>query len=132
MPRPPGQQKRCRKGRRWREGVTFGGHSHGVENVPEPRRPHQGGGSGRRKRLPRLCYAHRQPSPGRGLNTHRDKARAGWRGDTWQGAQGVRRRPSGRPSRQKIRLRRGVRDGRGVGSHRIRSVGAGPGCETVP
>ena len=79
-----------------------------------------------------LCYAHRQPSLGRELNTHRDKARAGQRGDTWQGARGVRRRPSGRPSRRKIRLRRGVRGDRGASWHRIRSVGAGPGCETVP
>ena len=28
-------------------------------------------------------YAHRPPSPGRGLNTHEDKARAGRRGNTW-------------------------------------------------
>ena len=33
-------------------GVTHREHSRDVENVPEPRRPHQGGGSGRRKRLP--------------------------------------------------------------------------------
>ena len=30
-----------------------------------------------------LYYAHRPPSPGRGLNTHEDKARAGRRGNTW-------------------------------------------------
>ena len=40
--------ERCRIGRRWREGVPFGGHSREVENVPESR---QGGGSGRRKQL---------------------------------------------------------------------------------
>ena len=30
-----------------------------------------------------LYYAHRPPSPGRRLNTHGDKARAGLRGNTW-------------------------------------------------
>ena len=34
--------------------------------------------------------------------------RAGRRGDTWQGARGVRRRPSGRPSRRKIREESGA------------------------
>ena len=49
-----------------------------------------------------LRYAHRPPSPGRGLNTHGEKARAGRRGNTWGGARGVRRRSSGGPSRQKM------------------------------
>ena len=59
-----------------------------------------------------LYYAHRPPSPGPGLNTHRDKARAGRRGNTWRGVRGVRRRSSSGPSRQKIRLIRRVGGGR--------------------
>ena len=58
-----------------------------------------------------LCYAHRPPSPGRGLNTHGDKARAGRRGNTWGGVRGVRRRSSGGPSRQKMRPSRRVGGG---------------------
>ena len=59
-----------------------------------------------------LYYAHRPPSPGRGLNTHGDKARAGRRGNTWGGVRGVRRRSSGGPSRQKMRPIRRVGGGR--------------------
>ena len=44
--------ERCRIGRRWREGVPFGGPSRDVENVLEPRRLYRGVGSGQRKRLP--------------------------------------------------------------------------------
>ena len=126
MPRPPGQQRKVLE-RTWIERGSYvrGALARRGERAGTPGPP-----PGRRIRPEEtapitLCYAHRQPSPGRGLNTHRDKARAGRRGDTCQGARGVRRQPSGRPSRQKRRLRRGVRDGRRVGSHRIRSVGAG-------
>ena len=66
-----------------------------------------------------LCYAHRPPSPGRGLNTHGDKARAGRRGNTWGGVRGIRRWSSGGPSRQKMRPIRGV----GGGRARSRSAG---------
>ena len=58
-----------------------------------------------------LRYAHRPPSPGRGLNTHGDKARAGRRGNTWGGVRGVRRQSSGGPSRQKMRPFRRVGGG---------------------
>ena len=35
-------QKRMLEWRPWREGVSFGGHSRDVENVPEPPRPNRG------------------------------------------------------------------------------------------
>ena len=34
-----GSKERCWKGRGWGDGVTLGGHSRDVENIPEPRRP---------------------------------------------------------------------------------------------
>ena len=90
-------------------GVLPGGHSCDVENVPASL-------PGRRIRTEEtaptmLYYAHRPPSPGRGLNTHGDKARAGRRGNTWGGVRGVRRRSSGGPSRQKMRPIRRVGGG---------------------
>ena len=78
-----------------------------------------------------LYYAYRPPSPGRGLNTHGYKARARRRGNTWYGVRGLRRRPSGRLSWQKIRLGREVGSERETSSRGIRSAGA-TGCETVP
>ena len=67
-----------------------------------------------------LCYAHRPPSPGQGLNTHGDKARAGRRGNTWGGVRGVRRRSSGGPSRQKMRPFRRVGGG-GTSTEQVRA-----------
>ena len=107
MPRPTGQHKQEEKGpeRTWMESGSFarGALVRRGERTGTPVSL-----PGRRIRAEEtaptmLYYAHRPPSPGRGLNTHGDRARAGRRGNTWGGVRGVRRRSSGGPSRQKMR-----------------------------
>ena len=112
MPRPTGQHKQEEKGleRTWMESGSF---ARGALVRRGERTGTPASLPGRRIRPEEtaptmLYYAHRPPSPGRGLNTHEDKARAGRRGNTWLGVRGVRRRSSSGPSRQKIRLIRRV------------------------
>ena len=88
MPRPTGQHKQEEKGpeRTWMESGSC------ARGAPVRRGERTGTPAslpGRRIRLEEtaptmLYYAHRPPSPGRGLNTHGDKARAGRRGNTWR------------------------------------------------
>ena len=84
MPRPPGQHGKVTE-RTW---IGSGSYARGAlarrgERAGTPAPP-----PGRRIRPEEtapitLYYAHRPPRPLRGLNTHRDKARAKRRGDTW-------------------------------------------------
>ena len=137
MPRPTGQHKQEEKGpeRTWMESGSF---ARGALVRRGERTGTPASLPGRRIRTEEtaptmLYYAHRPPSPGRGLNTHGDKARAGRRGNTWGGVRGVRRRSSGGPSRQNMRpIRRvGGGDEHGAGPRETLSAGAS-GCETVP
>ena len=114
MPRPTGQHKQEEKGpeRTWMESGSFA-------RGALVRRGERTGTPTEETAPTMLYYAHRPPSPGRGLNTHGDKARAGRRGNTWGGVRGVRRRSSGGPSRQKMRPIRRV--GGGTSTEQVRA-----------
>ena len=97
----------------WTEGVPFGGHSRDVEAVSEPLRSKWGASDPAARKGSHHTLLHPPTTgPERGAEqTKEKKARAGRRGDTCQGALGVRRRSAGWLGRQKIRLR-GRRQGR--------------------
>ena len=85
VPLPPGQHEKKGPERTW---IGSGSYARGAlarrgERAGTPAPP-----SGRWIRPEetasiKLYYAHRPPSPGSGLNTYEDKARAGRRGNTW-------------------------------------------------
>ena len=125
MPPPTGQHKQEEKGpeRTWMESGSF---ARGALVRRGERTGTPASLPGRRIRTEETAptmpyYAHRPPSPGRGLNTHGDKARAGRRGNTWGGVRGVRRRSSGGPSRQKMRPIRRVGGGGGTSTEQVRA-----------
>ena len=91
-----GKRERCPKGRSREGEFRLGGHMRDMENAVDPRRPNRGTsdparGNGSHHALLRPTMTSPRRGSGRGLNTQKDKARAGRRGDTWNGVRPARK-----------------------------------------